>query len=73
MGQQGQLLTQAKQALPFWRSYGFVSMALRSNPPIKDRVQTLQAVLENSKGQIRMAIYAKATRLIGCLGLQSYD
>ena len=35
--------------------------------PIKDRVQTLQAVLENSKGQIRMAIYAKATRLIECL------
>ena len=57
----------SKTDIAILESYGFVSMALRSNPPIKDRVQTLQAVLENSKGQIRMAIYAKATRLIECL------
>ena len=63
----------SKTDIAILESYGFTSMALRSNPPIKDRVQTLQAVLENSKGQIRMAIYAKATRLIECLELQSYD
>ena len=48
-------------------------MALRSNPPIKDRVQTVQALLENSKGRVRMAIHASCRRLIECLELQSYD
>ena len=63
----------SKTDIAILESYGFINMALRSNPPIKDRVQTLQAVLENSKGQIRMAIYFKATKLIECLELQSYD
>ena len=63
----------SKTDIAILESYGFTSMALRSNPPIKDRVQTLQAVLENSKGQVRMSIYSKATRLIECLELQSYD
>ena len=48
-------------------------MALRSNPPIKDRVQTLQALLENSKGWVRLEIHARCRRLIECLELQSYD
>ena len=48
-------------------------MALRSNPPIKDRVQTLQALLENSKGWVRLAIHASCRRLIECLELQSYN
>ena len=55
------------------QSYNFTSMALRSNPPIKDRVQTLQALLENSKGRVRLAIHASCRRLIECLELQSYD
>jgi hypothetical protein len=63
----------SKTDIAILESYGFTSMALRSNPPIKDRVQTLQAVLENSKGQVRMSIYSKATRLIECLELQRYD
>ena len=63
----------SKTDIAILESYGFTSMALRSNPPVKDRVQTLQAVLENSKGQIRMSIYSKAKRLIECLELQSYD
>ena len=63
----------SKTDIAILEGYGFTNMALRSNPPIKDRVQTLQAVLENSKGHIRMSIYSKATRLIECLELQSYD
>ena len=53
--------------------YGFTSMALKSNPPIKDRVQTLQALLENSKGRVRMAVHARCKSLIESLELQSYD
>ena len=55
------------------QSYGFVNMALRSNPPIKDRVQTLQALLENSKGRVRLSVHSSCKRLIECLELQSYD
>ena len=63
----------SKTDIAILQSYGFTSMALRSNPPIKDRVQTLQALLENSKGRVRLAIYASCRRLIECLELQSYD
>jgi len=63
----------SKTDIAILQSYGFVNMALRSNPPIKDRVQTLQALLENSKGRVRLAIYANCRRLIECLELQSYD
>ena len=63
----------SKTDIAILQSYNFTSMALRSNPPIKDRVQTLQALLENSKGRVRLAIYASCRRLIECLELQSYD
>jgi hypothetical protein len=63
----------SKTDIAILQSYGFTNMALRSNPPIKDRVQTLQALLENSKGRVRLAIYASCRRLIECLELQSYD
>ena len=63
----------SKTDIAILQSYGFTNMALRSNPPIKDRVQTLQALLENSKGRVRLAIHASCRRLIECLELQSYD
>ena len=63
----------SKTDIAILEGYGFSSMALRSNPPIKDRVQTLQALLENSKGWVRLAIHASCRRLIECLELQSYD
>ena len=63
----------SKTDIAILQGYGFVNMALRSNPPIKDRVQTLQALLENSKGRVRLAIHASCRRLIECLELQSYD
>ena len=63
----------SKTDIAILEGYGFSSMALRSNPPIKDRVQTLQALLENSKGWVRLAIHARCRRLVECLELQSYD
>ena len=63
----------SKTDIAILQSYGFTNMALRSNPPIKDRVQTLQALLENSKGRVRLEIHASCRRLIECLELQSYD
>ncbi len=54
-------------------SYGFTNMSPRSNPAIKDRVATVQALLENGKGSIRLAISANCKRLIECLELQCWD
>ena len=36
-------------------------------------VQSVQAMLENSKGRVRLAIHARCRKLIECLELQSYD
>ncbi len=53
--------------------YGFINMSPRSNPPIKDRVATLQALLCNSKGESRLEVSARCGTLIEALELQSWD
>ena len=63
----------SKTDIAILESYGFCSMALKSNPFIKDRVATVNALLQNGKGERRLAIHACCTRLIECLELQSYD
>jgi hypothetical protein len=63
----------SKTDLAILQGYGFGSMALKSNPFIKDRVATVNALLQNGKGERRLAIHASCTRLIECLELQSYD
>ncbi len=63
----------SKTDLAILQGYGFGSMALKSNPFIKDRVATVNALLQNGKGERRLAIHARCSRLIECLELQSYD
>ena len=53
-------------------SYGFSNQSPRSNPAIRDRVLAVQALLENSKGEVRMQVSEKCKKLIECLELQSY-
>jgi hypothetical protein len=53
-------------------SYGFSNQSPRSNPPIRDRVAAVQALLENGNGQVRLKILDKCVRLIECLELQCY-
>jgi len=53
-------------------SYGFSNQSPRSNPPIRDRVLAVQALLENSKGEVRVQVSEKCKKLIECLELQSY-
>ena len=45
-------------------SYGFSNQSPKANPPIRDRVASVQALLENGKGQ------GKAS---GCCQLQAHD
>lgn len=53
-------------------TYGFRNQSPRSNPPIRDRVAAVQALLENGHGESRFEVLDKCARLIECLELQSY-
>jgi len=54
-------------------SYGFSNQSPKANPPIKDRVNNVQALLENGKGQNRLQIWQGCKKLIECLELQCWD
>ena len=53
-------------------SHGLSNQSGASNPLVRDRVASVQALLENGKGQVRLFVDAKCKRLIECLELQSY-
>lgn len=54
-------------------SYDISNMAPKANPPIRDRVAAVQALLENGLGQRRLTIAPNCRRAIECLELQSYS
>jgi hypothetical protein len=54
-------------------SYGFSNQSPKANPPIRDRVASVQALLENGKGEVRLQIASHCKRTIECLELQSYS
>ena len=53
-------------------SYGMSNQSPRANPPVRDRVAAVQALLENGKGQIRLQVSETCKRVIECLELQCY-
>jgi len=53
-------------------SYGMSNQSPRANPPVRDRIAAVQALLENGKGQVRLQVAAHCSRLTECLELQSY-
>jgi hypothetical protein len=53
-------------------SYSMGNQSPRANPPVRDRVASVQALLENGKGQVRLQVAASCKRTIECLELQSY-
>ena len=55
------------------QSYGFSNQSPRSNPPIRDRVSSVQALLCNGKGETRLHIHASCRKLIESMELQSYN
>ena len=69
----GNRSTNASQTdIQILEGYGFTNQSPRSNPPVRDRVAAVQALLENGKGEVRFQIAAKCKRTIECLELQSY-
>jgi len=53
-------------------SYGFSNQSPKANPPVRDRVASVQALLENGKGEVRLKVAAHCKRTTECLELQSY-
>jgi PBSX family phage terminase large subunit len=53
-------------------TYGMINQSPRANPPVRDRIAAVQALLENGKGQIRLNVFQRCKRLIECLELQCY-
>jgi hypothetical protein len=62
-----------KTDIQILESYGISNQSPQANPPIRDRVNTVQALLENGKGQSRLQIWQGCKKLIECIELQSWD
>lgn len=54
------------------QSYDISNQAPKANPPVRDRVAAVQAMLENGQGERRLFVDPRCKRLIECLELQSY-
>ncbi len=61
-----------KTDIQILESYGFVNQSASSNPPVRDRVNSVQRMFEDGKGQKRLKIHSCAKKLIECIELQSY-
>ncbi len=55
------------------KSYGFINYAPDANPPVRDRVNVVQALLLNAKGETRFYVTEDCPRLIEALERQGYN
>jgi hypothetical protein len=62
-----------KTDIQILESYGISNQSPQANPPIKDRVNNVQALLENGKGQNRLQVWQGCKKLIECMELQCWD
>ena len=70
----GSRSTNASQTdIQILESYGMSNQSPRSNPPVRDRVAAVQALLENGKGQVSLQVAQHCKRVIECLELQCYS
>lgn len=53
-------------------TYGISNQSPKANPPVRDRIAAVQALLENGKGHIRLQVSETCKRMIECLELQCY-
>ncbi len=70
----GNRSTNASQTdIQILEGYGFSNQSPRSNPPVRDRISSVQALLCNGKGESRFQIHASCRKLIESMELQSYN
>jgi len=53
-------------------SYDISNQSPKANPPVRDRVNAVQAALENGKGETRLYIDPRCKKLTECLELQCW-
>ena len=63
----------AQTDISILESYGFSNQSPKANPPVRDRISAVQALLENGQGKVRLEIASCCRRLIECIELQSYN
>ena len=70
----GNRSTNASQTdIQILESYGISNQSPKANPPVRDRVAAVQALLENGKGEVRLKVASACRRMIECLELQCYS
>ena len=62
----------SKTDIQILESHGFINQSASSNPPVRDRVNSVQRLFEDGKGKTRLKIHSSVKKLIECLELQSY-
>ena len=62
----------SKTDIQILEGHGFINQSASSNPPVRDRVNSVQRLFEDGKGKTRLKIHSSAKKLIECLELQSY-
>ena len=62
----------ARTDIQILSTYKILNQSGASNPAIKDRVNSVQALLLNGSDQIRLHIHPRCKKVIECLELQSY-
>ena len=63
----------AQTDIQILETYGISNQSPRANPPVRDRVAAVQAMMQNGKGQARLKIHSSCRRLIECLELQCWN
>ena len=62
----------AQTDIQILEGYGISNQSPRANPPVRDRVAAVQALLENGKGEVRLKVHNSCRRLVECLELQCW-
>ena len=62
----------AQTDIQILEGYGISNQSPRANPPVRDRVAAVQALLENGKGEVRLKVHSSCRRVIECLELQCW-
>ena len=63
----------ARTDIQILETYGISNQSPKANPPVRDRVAAVQALLENGKKQVRLQVVGTCRRVIECLELQCYS
>lgn len=62
----------SKTDIQILESYGIINQSPKANPPVRDRVAAVQALLENGQSKVRLHVWEGCRKLIESLELQCW-